>query len=134
GGSLRIFATEESLPDAVSESVWLHHPLLAGGPRRRAAHGRPAWRILRRLLLGFDDAAVRGRCDEPDVCCRAVDADPTAEGASRRPSGAARDRCRHGSGRSDLSGVPPVSRAEVRCFRADAVCYGRDRFTPERAG
>src|SRR5229473_5475997 len=62
--ALPVHALQERLPSLLPEPGAIPEPALAAGCCRSITHGAPAWRLLPRLLLVSDAAAVRRRCHE----------------------------------------------------------------------
>lgn len=65
--SLSVGAAEETVPRPLPLAAVIPHQSLARRLNGRPRYGRAAWRVLRRLLLDADGAALRRRCDEPLV-------------------------------------------------------------------
>src|ERR1700693_6284729 len=62
--ALPVYARQELLPSLLPEPGAVPEPVLATGRCRSVTHGAPARRLLPRLLLVSDDAAVRRRYHE----------------------------------------------------------------------
>ena len=60
-------AVEDHVPAPLPLAARLSDRQLARGPLGRVADGLGAWRVLSRVLLVFDGAAVLRRRDEPDL-------------------------------------------------------------------
>ena len=121
GGALRADAAQGRLPGQVPEPARLPARVVARRPRRRAADGRRARRLVRRLLLGADGVAVRARRHEHrlDGVRRRADRDREDGAVAPRRDRRARRRCCSGSACScsRLPGPCPRSRsrAAIRC-------------------